>query len=345
MRAKSIAISCRPSDGVPSSKKYSPPRRPLIRSITKNEPPKTFGSGSARKGRGQGTPPYSWTARRIAYSSAAVVFRYDPGRSFRMTSRCRHGRGANHRPRDCHTRSPVDDHCLRSQACMKHSDHVSALRDGDLVMLPDDRSHDGGEPELWLAAEARGRPPRQAHRGVITVAISAARAAALGIPTMVTREAIRRASATGSGRSRHDAPCDTRCTAGPRPNPARWRSPGSAAACLPIALPIAERAGVSASPLSGLARQLGHEPDRLRVLATEDDDTAVGAAIACHTVSCPQAAPVVPAACSAPWAGRLARDRVCTYWDEISDARRALETVTGAYLSGRSPARFRLLTV
>jgi 3,4-dihydroxy-2-butanone 4-phosphate synthase len=75
---------------------------------------------------------------------------------------------------------------------MTHSDPVTALRAGNLVVMIDDHVAEGGA-ELWLAAEgadalAFARLVRHTS-GFVTVAIPAARSAALGLPAMLGAEA------------------------------------------------------------------------------------------------------------------------------------------------------------
>ena len=75
---------------------------------------------------------------------------------------------------------------------MTHCDPVTALRNGNLVVMIDDRAKEGGA-EVWLAAEgadavAFARLVRHTS-GFVTVAIPAARSAALGLPAMVGAEA------------------------------------------------------------------------------------------------------------------------------------------------------------
>lgn len=75
---------------------------------------------------------------------------------------------------------------------MTHRDPVTALRTGNLVVMIDDHVREGGA-ELWLAAEgvdaiAFARLVRHTS-GFVTVAIPAARSAALCLPAMVGVEA------------------------------------------------------------------------------------------------------------------------------------------------------------
>jgi 3,4-dihydroxy 2-butanone 4-phosphate synthase/GTP cyclohydrolase II len=71
---------------------------------------------------------------------------------------------------------------------MTHSDPVTALHTGNLIVMIDDHVDEGGA-ELWLAAEGAealtfARLVRHTS-GFVTVAIPAARSAALGLPAMI----------------------------------------------------------------------------------------------------------------------------------------------------------------
>lgn len=134
-----------------------------------------------------------------------------------------------------------------------HSDPITALRSGDLLVMVDDDATEGGA-ELWLAAEGAetltfARLVRHTS-GFVTVAVPAVRAAALGLPAMVGAEASfteRRpvqaitcdaAEGVSTGISAYDRALTARLLADPAATPEHFKRPGHL-------VPLRVRAGVT----------------------------------------------------------------------------------------------------